>query len=175
MLPSHGRSHWFKSSTAYQWNQGITVHVVPLFVFLWKRPLKNAQFCSSSRKAKILTTPYDLPDLRGRHEYMEYFEDKANASLRAKCWAWHRNWAKGGVLQRSLDIVTWSLKVVVSICNDPFTQNILWMKWVIKSRCFADIRCIKPSWKTLARKYKCDPHCLQPPPWSSFPRYWILV
>jgi hypothetical protein len=28
-------------------------------------------------KAKILTTPYDLPDLRGRHEYMEYFEDKA--------------------------------------------------------------------------------------------------
>ncbi len=48
------------------------------------RPLKNAQFCSSSRKAKILTTPYDLPDLRGRHEYMEYFEDKAKASLRAK-------------------------------------------------------------------------------------------
>ena len=36
-------------------------------------------------KAKILTTPYDLPDLRGRHEYMEYFEDKAKASLRAKC------------------------------------------------------------------------------------------
>jgi len=32
-----------------------------------------------------LTTPYDLPDLRGRHEYMEYFEDKAKASLRAKC------------------------------------------------------------------------------------------
>ncbi len=34
-------------------------------------------------KAKILTTPYDLPapfrsfhgDLRGRHEYIEYFED----------------------------------------------------------------------------------------------------
>ena len=25
-------------------------------------------------KAKILTTPYDLPDLRGRHEYIEYFE-----------------------------------------------------------------------------------------------------
>jgi len=49
------------------------------------RPLKNAQFCSSSRKAKILTTPYDLPDLRGRHEYIEYFEDKAKASLRAKC------------------------------------------------------------------------------------------
>jgi len=22
-----------------------------------------------------LTTPYDLPDLRGRHEYTEYFED----------------------------------------------------------------------------------------------------
>jgi hypothetical protein len=39
------------------------------------RSLKNAQFCSSSRKAKILTTPYDLPDLRGRHEYIEYFED----------------------------------------------------------------------------------------------------
>jgi len=35
-------------------------------------------------KAKILTAPYDLPDLRGRHEYMEYFEDKAKASLRAK-------------------------------------------------------------------------------------------
>ena len=43
-----------------------------------------------------LTTPYDLPDLpqyhllelrgrRGRHEYIEYFEDKAKASLRAKC------------------------------------------------------------------------------------------
>jgi hypothetical protein len=26
-------------------------------------------------KAEILTTPYDLPDLRGRHEYIEYFED----------------------------------------------------------------------------------------------------
>ena len=36
-------------------------------------------------KAKILTAPYDLPDLRGRHEYMDYFEDKAKASLRAKC------------------------------------------------------------------------------------------
>ncbi len=22
-----------------------------------------------------LTTPYDLPDLRGRHDYIEYFED----------------------------------------------------------------------------------------------------
>jgi hypothetical protein len=31
-----------------------------------------------------LTTPYDLPDLRVRHEYIEYFEDKAKASLRAK-------------------------------------------------------------------------------------------
>jgi len=31
---------------------------------------------------------------------MEYFEDKAKASLRAKCWAWHRNWAKGDDLQR---------------------------------------------------------------------------
>jgi len=30
---------------------------------------------------------------------MEYFEDKAKASLRAKCWVWRRNWAKGGVLQ----------------------------------------------------------------------------
>jgi hypothetical protein len=49
------------------------------------RPLKNVQFYTSSRKAKILTTPYDLPDLRGRHEYIEYFEDKAKASLRAKC------------------------------------------------------------------------------------------
>ncbi len=36
-------------------------------------------------KAKILTTPYDLPDLRSRHEYIEYFEDKAKASLRTKC------------------------------------------------------------------------------------------
>ncbi len=36
-------------------------------------------------KANILTTPYDLLDLRGRHEYIEYFEDKAKASLRAKC------------------------------------------------------------------------------------------
>ncbi len=26
-------------------------------------------------KAKILTTPNDLPDLRGRHEYIKYFED----------------------------------------------------------------------------------------------------
>ena len=26
-------------------------------------------------KAKILTAPFDLPDLRGRHEYMGYFED----------------------------------------------------------------------------------------------------
>ncbi len=36
-------------------------------------------------KTKALTAPYDLPDLRGRHEYIEYFEDKAKASLRAKC------------------------------------------------------------------------------------------
>jgi len=27
---------------------------------------------------------YHLPELRGRHEYIEYFEDKAKASLRAK-------------------------------------------------------------------------------------------
>ncbi len=46
--------------------------------------MKNVQFCSSSRKTKILTAPYDLPDPRGRHEYIEYFEDKAKASLRAK-------------------------------------------------------------------------------------------
>jgi len=50
-----------------------------------ERPLKNVQFCSRPRKAKILTTPYDLLDLRGRHEYMEYFEDRAKAPLRAKC------------------------------------------------------------------------------------------
>ncbi len=44
-------------------------------------------------KTKILTAPYNLPamsrhfdgDLRDRHEYIEYFEDKAKASLRAKC------------------------------------------------------------------------------------------
>ena len=30
---------------------------------------------TSRVNAKILTTPYDLPDLRGRQEYMEYFED----------------------------------------------------------------------------------------------------
>ncbi len=47
----------------------------PIMQVINVRPLKNAQFCSSSRKAKILTTPYDLPDLRGRHEYIEYFED----------------------------------------------------------------------------------------------------
>ena len=53
----------------------------PIMRVINVRPLKNAQFCSSSRKANPppnfggLTTPYDLPDLRGRHEYMEYFED----------------------------------------------------------------------------------------------------
>ena len=36
-------------------------------------------------KTKILTSPYDLPDLRGRQEYIEYFEDEAKASPRAKC------------------------------------------------------------------------------------------
>ena len=35
-------------------------------------------------KTNILITPYDLPDLRVRHEYIEYIEDKAKASLRAK-------------------------------------------------------------------------------------------
>jgi len=39
------------------------------------RPSGNQMFCSSSRKAKILTAPYDLPDLLGRCPYIEYFED----------------------------------------------------------------------------------------------------
>jgi hypothetical protein len=34
-------------------------------------------------KTKILTTPIEIH--RGRHPYIEYFEDKAKASLRAKC------------------------------------------------------------------------------------------
>jgi hypothetical protein len=42
-------------------------------------------FRARRETAKILTTPYDLPDLRGRHAYIEYFADKAKASLRAKC------------------------------------------------------------------------------------------
>jgi hypothetical protein len=36
-------------------------------------------------KTKSLTAPYDLPDLRGRQEYIEYFEGEAKVSLRAKC------------------------------------------------------------------------------------------
>jgi len=56
------------------------------------RPLKNVLFCSRLRQAIILTTPYDLPELpqyhlpelRGRHEYIEYFEDRAKAPLRVK-------------------------------------------------------------------------------------------
>jgi hypothetical protein len=47
------------------------------------RPLKNVQFCSSSRKTKVLTAgarrkcPWSA--------YFEYFEDRAKAPLRAKC------------------------------------------------------------------------------------------
>ena len=38
---------------------------------------KSALICSKSRKAihLRLNTQYDLPDLRGRQEYIEYFED----------------------------------------------------------------------------------------------------
>ncbi len=52
-------------------------------LFKFKPPARGAY--APEGKAKILTAPYDLPDLRGRHEYIEYFEDKAKASLRAKC------------------------------------------------------------------------------------------
>jgi len=53
-------------------------------------------------KEKFLTTPFEIH--RDRLEYMEYFEDKAKASLRAKFEPdippqWRE--AKGGVLQRS--------------------------------------------------------------------------
>ncbi len=51
-------------------------------LFKFKPPARGAY--APEGKAKSLTTPYDLPDLRGRHEYIEYFEDKAKASLRAK-------------------------------------------------------------------------------------------
>ena len=67
-------------------------------LFKFKPPARGAY--ASEGKANPppnfggLTTPYDLPacpvthlngDLRGRHEHSEYFEDKAKASLRAKC------------------------------------------------------------------------------------------
>jgi hypothetical protein len=42
-------------------------------LFKFKPPARVAY--APEGNAKILTTPYDLPDLRGRHEYMEYFED----------------------------------------------------------------------------------------------------
>jgi hypothetical protein len=42
-------------------------------LFKFKPPARGAY--APEGKAKILTTPYDLPDLRGRHEYIEYFED----------------------------------------------------------------------------------------------------
>ncbi len=45
--------------------------------FKFKPPARGAY--APEGKAKILTTPYDLPVLRGRHEYIEYFEDKAKA------------------------------------------------------------------------------------------------
>jgi len=40
-----------------------------------ERPLKNVQFCSRSRKAKIITTPVLSAGLLGRQEYIEYFEN----------------------------------------------------------------------------------------------------
>jgi hypothetical protein len=42
-------------------------------LFKFKPPARGAY--APEGKTKILTTPYDLPDLRGRHEYIEYFED----------------------------------------------------------------------------------------------------
>jgi hypothetical protein len=51
-------------------------------LFKFKPPARGAY--APEGKATILTTPYDLPDLRGKHEYIEYFADKAKASLRAK-------------------------------------------------------------------------------------------
>jgi hypothetical protein len=42
-------------------------------LFKFKPPARGAY--APEGKAKTLTTPYDLPDLRGRQEYFEYFED----------------------------------------------------------------------------------------------------
>jgi len=55
-----------------------------------KRPLQNVQFCSSSRKAKILTTGIYL-DIS-----------------RIKIGAWRRNWAKWDVMQRSQVSRSWT-------------------------------------------------------------------
>ncbi len=51
------------------------ISYIPENIKPWERPLKNVHFCSSSRKGKILTTPVRSADLRGRQEYIEYFED----------------------------------------------------------------------------------------------------
>ena len=49
------------------------------------RPLENANFCLSSRKTKILTAGNVLkPQAQPEALYIEYFEDSAKASLRAK-------------------------------------------------------------------------------------------
>jgi hypothetical protein len=42
-------------------------------LFKIKPPARGAY--APEGKAKILNTLYDLPDLQGRHEYIEYFED----------------------------------------------------------------------------------------------------
>ncbi len=40
---------------------------------------------------RILTTPYDLPDLRGRHEYIEVFRGlKCESDPRGLGFAFHR-------------------------------------------------------------------------------------
>ena len=56
-----------------------------------------------SRKTKMLTAPYDLPDLRGRHAYIQYSGDSACISATScKMLGLTRKLGERELLQRSL-------------------------------------------------------------------------
>jgi len=57
----------------------------------------------------------------------EYFNHRNTFSiLRIKIWAWHRNWAKGGVLQRSRTKKGWKEKNMAS-------QKYYYLDWMAVS------------------------------------------
>ncbi len=54
-------------------------------------PSRNEIVCARSKKIRILTTQYDLPDLRGRQEYIEVFRGlKSESDPEGICFAFHR-------------------------------------------------------------------------------------
>ena len=54
-------------------------------MFKAKPPVRGAY--APEGKTIIFSTPYDLPDLRGRQAYIKYFADRAKDPLREKCLA----------------------------------------------------------------------------------------